>query len=140
MFACLQINQIRYSMDTLLYTKPEQERPNLKRNEINDLTTKIKQLILRWILLNDTTFTVPRKHNFWTYRLLTKNRKYIEVHVGPNDNKWEQFDANEVTEPENIYKNRSLFPPLSSMRLYEEKYDRIHGLNMHCHELHRKRQ
>ncbi|KNC34771.1 hypothetical protein FF38_01968 [Lucilia cuprina] len=107
------INQIRYSMDTLLYTTPEQERPRLKTKEINDLTTKIKQLVIR---------------------LLNKNRKYIEVHVGPNDNKWECLDANDVIEPKNIYGKRSLFPPLTSMRLYEEKYDRIHALNMHCHD------
>lgn len=60
--------------------------------------------------------------------------------MGPNDNKWEQFDPKEVIEPTNIYEKRSLFPPLPSLRLYEEKYDRIHALNMHCHELHRLRQ
>lgn len=43
----MQINQIRYSIDTLLYTKPDQERPNLKSKDIIDLTTKIKQLVLR---------------------------------------------------------------------------------------------
>ncbi|KAM7364026.1 putative ATP-dependent RNA helicase spindle-E isoform 2-T2 [Cochliomyia hominivorax] len=113
------INQIRYSMDTLFHTKSYQERPNLKPGEINDLTTKIKHIVLR---------------------LLSKNRKYIEVHVGPNDNKWEYLDPNEIIEPTNIYDKRSLFPPHSIMRLYEEKYDSIHALNMHCHELHRKRQ
>lgn len=74
------------------------------------------------------------------FRLLSKNRKYIEVHIGPNDNKWELFKANEMIQPENVYGKRSLFPPLSCMRLFEEKYDEIHALNMHCHELHRQRQ
>lgn len=35
-------------MDTLLFTNPEEERPNLRSAETNDLTVKIKQLILRY--------------------------------------------------------------------------------------------
>lgn len=74
------------------------------------------------------------------YRLLNKNRKYIETHVDSFDNVWQRYDPEEVIETEPIYGHRSLFPMHSALKLYDEKFDRIHALGVHCQELHRLRQ
>ncbi|KAL9900670.1 putative ATP-dependent RNA helicase spindle-E isoform 1-T2 [Glossina fuscipes fuscipes] len=113
------INQIRYSMDTILFTKPNQERPAIHQKECEKLTAKIQKLI---------------------FRLLSKNRKYTDVTGGPNDNKWQKLAEETITDSTDLYGKRSLFPPLLAPRLYDEKYDRIHSLTSHCEELHRLRQ
>uniref|UniRef100_A0A1A9UDK7 Probable ATP-dependent RNA helicase spindle-E n=1 Tax=Glossina austeni TaxID=7395 RepID=A0A1A9UDK7_GLOAU len=113
------INQIRYSMDTMLFTKSNQERPALHQKEYEKLTVKIQKLI---------------------FRLLSKNRKYTDVTGGPDDNKWQKLAEETITDSKDLYGKRSLFPPLSAPRLYDEKYDRIHSLASHCEELHHLRQ
>ncbi|KAI9577311.1 hypothetical protein GQX74_013020 [Glossina fuscipes] len=110
------INQIRYSMDTILFTKPNQERPAIHQKECEKLTAKIQKLIF------------------------SKNRKYTDVTGGPNDNKWQKLAEETITDSTDLYGKRSLFPPLLAPRLYDEKYDRIHSLTSHCEELHRLRQ
>uniref|UniRef100_A0A1I8QEN2 Probable ATP-dependent RNA helicase spindle-E n=1 Tax=Stomoxys calcitrans TaxID=35570 RepID=A0A1I8QEN2_STOCA len=113
------INEIRASMDRLLYVEPQEERPNIHPKEIETSILSIKTLL---------------------FRLLSKQRKYIEIHVDVNDNKWEKLDENEIVNPSSLTRQRSLFPCLPQLRLYDEKFDRTHSLNMHCHELHRLRQ
>ncbi|XP_075145158.1 putative ATP-dependent RNA helicase spindle-E [Haematobia irritans] len=113
------INEIRSSMDKLLYAEPKDERPKIHPKEIYPLRQTIRILLLR---------------------LLSKQRKYIEIHVDVNDNKWEILDKNEVTNPDSLRYHRSIFPCHPQLRLYDEKFERIHKLNMQCHELHRLRQ
>ncbi|XP_067635728.1 probable ATP-dependent RNA helicase spindle-E [Eurosta solidaginis] len=113
------INHLRYCMDSMLYTDPSDERPTIQPNMRADLSAKIKNLIIR---------------------LLNKNRKYIETHVDSFDNVWLPLDPEDVIETEPIYGHRSLFPLHTALRLYDEKFDRIHALGVHCQELHRLRQ
>ncbi|XP_011209559.2 probable ATP-dependent RNA helicase spindle-E [Bactrocera dorsalis] len=110
------INQLRYCMDTMLYTDPSDERPTILPNMRADLSAKIKNLIIR---------------------LLNRNRKYIETHVDSHDNVWQPYDVEDLIETEPIYGHRSLFPMHSALKLYDEKFDRIHSLGVHCQELHR---
>lgn len=74
------------------------------------------------------------------YRLLSKNRKYIERHSDDNDDVWQYFEPTEVLEPVCILGERTIFSMLSALRLYDEKYDRIQLLLKHCAELHKLRQ
>uniref|UniRef100_A0A1A9W595 Probable ATP-dependent RNA helicase spindle-E n=1 Tax=Glossina brevipalpis TaxID=37001 RepID=A0A1A9W595_9MUSC len=113
------INQIRYSMDTVLFTEPDQERPAIHPKECENLTVKIQKLI---------------------FRLLSKNRKYTDITVGPNDNKWQTFAKETVTDTTDLYGKRSLFPALAAPHLFDEKYNDIHSLISHCKELHYLRQ
>ncbi|XP_054743401.1 probable ATP-dependent RNA helicase spindle-E [Anastrepha obliqua] len=113
------INQLRYCMDTMLYTDPGCETLPILPNTRADLSAKIKNLIIR---------------------LLNKNRKYIETHVDSLDNVWQRYDPEEVIETEPIYGKRSIFPLHAALKLYDEKFDRIHALGVHCQELHRLRQ
>lgn len=84
--------------------------------------------------------TCSHTKNLFIRRLLSKNRKYIETHSDINDNVWQYDDPNEVLETINVLGNRSIFPMLSALRLYDEKYDRIQSLLYHCEELHKLRQ
>ncbi|XP_061390701.1 probable ATP-dependent RNA helicase spindle-E [Musca vetustissima] len=113
------INQIRSMMDKILYIEPEQNELGKHPKEMHEISTTIRNLILR---------------------LLSKQRKYIELHIDVNDNKWETFDANEIITPTSEKLSRSIFPAHSYLRLYDEKFEHIHTLNMHCQELHRLRQ
>uniref|UniRef100_A0A1A9UTM0 Probable ATP-dependent RNA helicase spindle-E n=1 Tax=Glossina austeni TaxID=7395 RepID=A0A1A9UTM0_GLOAU len=113
------VNQLRYSMDVILYTDPgPDERPNVTPTTICDLQAKLKQIIIK---------------------LFTKNRKYIETHNIDNDNVWERFEREEILETKDVFGERSIFPMLTSLRLYSEDYDRIKTLLTHCEELHNLR-
>ncbi|XP_073816762.1 probable ATP-dependent RNA helicase spindle-E isoform X2 [Musca autumnalis] len=113
------INQIRSSMDEILYAEPDEDQPNIHPKDKQEMTTNIRNLILR---------------------LLAKQRKYIELHIDVNDNKWEKFDVNEVINPTNRPEKRSIFPCHSYLHLYDEKFERTHTLTMQCQELHRLKQ
>lgn len=76
----------------------------------------------------------------FTSRLLSKNRKYIETHCVENDNVWQYHEPSEILETVCILGERTIFPMLSALRLYDEKYDRIQALLRHCAELHKLRQ
>lgn len=77
---------------------------------------------------------------FFLLRLLSKNRKYIEIHSDENDNIWEYHEASEILETVAVLGDRSIFPMLSALRLHGEKYDQIQALLLHCEELHKLRQ
>ncbi|XP_055923260.1 probable ATP-dependent RNA helicase spindle-E [Eupeodes corollae] len=113
------INQIRYSMDTILYTDPGDDKPTVSPNIRADLAAKIKSLIIK---------------------LLSKTRKYIETHVDSQDHIWVRPDEKDVIESPLIYGPRCIFPMHSALRLYDESFDRMHALNVHCRELHRMKQ
>ncbi|KAI9579934.1 hypothetical protein GQX74_000722 [Glossina fuscipes] len=110
------VNQLRYSMDIILYTDPgPDERPTITSSAICDLQAKLKQIIIK---------------------LFTKNRKYIETHSSDNDNVWERFECEEILESSEVLGERSIFPMLPSFRLYREDNGRIRTLLTHCEELH----
>ncbi|KAI8129774.1 putative ATP-dependent RNA helicase spindle-E [Lucilia cuprina] len=113
------INQLRYCMDAMLFTDHGDERPNILPSQMADLQAKIKEIIIR---------------------LLSKNRKYIETHCDENDNVWQYHEPTEILETVCILGERTIFPMLSALRLYDEKYDRIQALLRHCSELHKLRQ
>ncbi|XP_005191065.1 probable ATP-dependent RNA helicase spindle-E [Musca domestica] len=110
------INQLRYCMDSLLFTDIGEEKPTILPKQIGDLQAKIKQLIIK---------------------LLSKNRKYIETHVSENDNVWLEHDSSEILETVAVLGDRSLFPMLPALVLRDEQYDKIQALLLHCDELHR---
>ncbi|KAM7362904.1 tudor domain containing 9 protein spindle E [Cochliomyia hominivorax] len=113
------INQLRYCMDAMLFTDFGDERPNILPSQMADLQAKIKEIIIK---------------------LLSKNRKYIETHCDENDNIWQYHEPSEILETVCILGERTIFPMLSALRLYDEKYDRTQALLRHCAELHKLRQ
>uniref|UniRef100_A0A1A9WJJ3 Probable ATP-dependent RNA helicase spindle-E n=1 Tax=Glossina brevipalpis TaxID=37001 RepID=A0A1A9WJJ3_9MUSC len=113
------VNHLRYNMDAILYTDPGNERPNIMPETVCSLQAKLKDIVIR---------------------LLTKNRKYIETHSTDKDDVWEHFEREEVLETAEVLGERSIFPMLPSLRLYDENYDRTQNLLRHCEELHNLRQ
>lgn len=126
-------------MDAMLYTDHGDERPNILPNQMADLQAKIKEIIIRYLLF-DLLWVGYLLIVFFYFRLLSKNRKYIETHCVENDNVWEYHEPSEILETVCILGERTIFPMLSALRLYDEKYDRIQALQRHCAELHKLRQ
>lgn len=82
------------------------------------------------LIFDHVTRCVP----FW-FRLLSKNRNYIETHCDDNG-KWQYHESSEYLESVSILGHRTIFPMLSALRLYDEKCDRTQALLKHCADLH----
>ncbi|XP_037954577.1 probable ATP-dependent RNA helicase spindle-E [Teleopsis dalmanni] len=108
------INQIRYCMDSIIYTDPDDSKLSVPIKQREDLSAKIKSLLIR---------------------LLNKNRDYIETQKNFSDNEWQKFDDADLLSVNDVYGHRTIFPMHSILNLCTEKFESMHALGLHCKEL-----
>ncbi|XP_055295310.1 probable ATP-dependent RNA helicase spindle-E [Sitodiplosis mosellana] len=110
-----QINQIRYSIDMLLFSFN-----TTGRNET---------------LAPQNRLEVMKKLKELTIKLLTKNRKAIEIN--PVQHEWKEYNADEFTKPDNVYGAKAIFPMHGLLRLNPIDDRTKKKLKKYCEELHK---
>lgn len=108
------INQMRYSMNTLFFTKGDESVPNNSEDAIKQLTAKLKELLIK---------------------LLEKKRRSVEVIHSANDHKWNKMDPEDVIDSNDMYRNTAIFKHHSALRLENEDMKHRLALRKHCLEL-----
>lgn len=108
------INQMRYLINTLFFTKGDQCVPANTEDRVKQLTAKLKELLIK---------------------LLEKNRKSVEVIHNSNDHKWNKMDPNDVIDSADMYGKDAIFPHHWSLRLESETSKHTKSLQKHCEEL-----
>lgn len=108
------INQMRYSINTLFYTKGDESVPSNTEDRVKQLTAKLKELLIK---------------------LLEKNRRSVEVIHSSNDHKWNKMDPDAVIDSTDMYGGSAIFPHHCALRLESESLKRKQTLQRHCLEL-----
>lgn len=108
------INQMRYSMNTLFYTKGDESVPSNTEDRVKKLTAKLKELLIK---------------------LLEKNRRSVEIIHSSNDHRWNKMNRDAVIESTDMYGKSAIFPHHHALRLESETLKRKQLLQNHCLEL-----
>lgn len=108
------INQMRYSMNTLFYTKGDESVPSNSEDAIKQLTAKLKELLIK---------------------LLEKTRRSVEVIHSANDHKWNKMDPQDVIDSNDMYGPSAIFTHHRTVRLENEDLKHRQALRKHCLEL-----
>lgn len=108
------INQMRYSINTLFYTKGDESVPSNTEDRVKQLTAKLKELLIK---------------------LLEKNRRSVETIHSSNDHKWNKMDPDDVIDSTDMYGESGIFPHHCALRLESENLKRKQALQRHCLEL-----
>ncbi|XP_065082926.1 probable ATP-dependent RNA helicase spindle-E [Ochlerotatus camptorhynchus] len=122
----VEINALRYTMDTILHTDQDQTVPKFGDISIENLKAKVKQYIIK---------------------ILEHERKFMDIRHAPNDYSWRiEEDANPVEslsssskkrkQDFNIYDN-AIFPLLPPLNLLPVSAKQLDFLKKHCRELHK---
>lgn len=108
------INQMRYLINTLFFTKGDQTMPTNTENRVKQLTSKLKELLIK---------------------LLEKNRKSVKVVHSSNDHKWNKMDPDDVIDSTDMYGKDAIFPHHCALRLESENLKHTQSMQKHCLEL-----
>lgn len=108
------INQMRYSINTLFFTKGDESVPSNSEDTIKQLTAKLKELLIK---------------------LLEKNRRSVEIVHSANDHKWNKMDPEDVIDSTDMYGTSAIFPHHCALRLENENLKIKQALRKHCLEL-----
>ncbi|KAH8288798.1 hypothetical protein KR054_009748 [Drosophila jambulina] len=107
------INQMRYNFDSVFFNFEGEEFPTMGVHDRIKICNQLRKLI---------------------FRLLNKDRSYIEVHTSNEDYIWEKLeDVEPQAEP---FGKRSIFPMHTIPELQEERIDSVMMLVSNCEELH----
>ncbi|XP_020818501.1 probable ATP-dependent RNA helicase spindle-E [Drosophila serrata] len=107
------INQIRYNIDSVFFNFEGEEFPTMGVHERINICNQLRKLV---------------------FRLINKDRSYIEVHSSNADYLWEKLeDVEPQAEP---FGKRSIFPMHAIPELQEERTDSVMMLLSNCEELH----
>lgn len=122
----VEINALRYTMDTILHTDQNQTAPKFGDVSIENLKAKVKQYIIK---------------------ILEHERKFMDIRHAPNDYSWNiEEDPNPADSAStsskkrkqdfNIYDN-AIFPLLPPLNLLPVSAKQLDFLKRHCRELHK---
>ncbi|XP_017031541.1 probable ATP-dependent RNA helicase spindle-E [Drosophila kikkawai] len=107
------INQMRYNIDSVFFNFEGEEFPTLGVHDRAKVCNQLRSLV---------------------FRLISKDRSYIEVHSSNADYLWEKLeDLEPQAEP---FGKRSIFPMHAIPELQEEPTDSVTMLVSNCEELH----
>lgn len=70
---------------------------------------------------------------YFHFRLLTKERKAIEMHIVPHQ--WREYDSKDFYNPNDIYGDKSIFPMHGLIRLKPVDNEVKKRLKQHCADL-----